>query len=68
MAITPPRERTRKSRARRRRGVLPVQVEVSTTEIDFLNARGYGARREDPRAVGAAVSTFLADAVLDAST
>jgi hypothetical protein len=35
MAITPARERVRKSRERKRRGVIPVQVEVSTLEIDF---------------------------------
>ena len=44
MAITPARERVRKSRERKRRGVIPVQVEVSTLEIDFLRRRGYGAR------------------------
>jgi hypothetical protein len=43
MAITPARERVRKSRERKRRGVIPVQVEVSTLEIDFLRRRGYGA-------------------------
>ena len=40
MAITPARERVRKSRERKRRGVIPVQVEVSTLEIDFLRRRG----------------------------
>jgi hypothetical protein len=33
MAITPARERVRKSRERKRRGVIPVQVEVSTLSV-----------------------------------
>ena len=44
MAITPARERVRKSRERKRRGVIPVQVEVSTLEVDLLRRRGYDAR------------------------
>jgi hypothetical protein len=35
MAITPARERVRKSRERKRRRVIPVQVEVSTLEIIY---------------------------------
>ena len=44
MAITPARERVLKSRERKRRGVIPDQVEVSTLEVDLLRRRGYGAR------------------------
>ena len=40
MAVTPARQRVRKSRERKRRGVIPVEVEVSTLEIDFLRWRG----------------------------
>jgi hypothetical protein len=39
MAITPARERVRKSRRRRRLGLRPVQVELSEQAIDFLLAR-----------------------------
>jgi hypothetical protein len=67
MAITPARERVRKSRERKRRGVIPVQVEVSTLEIDFLRRRGYGARSGDPVSISEAVSSLLADLVLEAT-
>ncbi len=39
--ITPAKERMRKSRARRRLGLRPVQVLVSERQIDFLLARHY---------------------------
>jgi hypothetical protein len=67
MAITPARERVRKSRERKRRGVIPVQVEVSTLEIDFLRRRGYGARSGDPVSISEAVSSLVADLVLEAT-
>jgi hypothetical protein len=35
MAFAPARERVRKSRERKRRGVIPVHVEVSTLEVDL---------------------------------
>ena len=67
MAITPARESVRKSRERKRRSVIPVQVEVSTLEIDFLRRRGYGARSGDPVSISEAVSSLLADLVLEAT-
>jgi hypothetical protein len=47
MAITPARERVRKSRKRRRLGLRPVQVELSEQAIDFLVARKYELERTD---------------------
>ena len=50
--ITPAKERMRKSRARRRLGLRPVQVLVSEQEIDFLLARHYELTRTDDRSIG----------------
>jgi hypothetical protein len=36
-----------RTRERRRRGVMPVTVEVSYQEIDYLRRRGYGAQEGD---------------------
>ena len=47
MAITPARERVRKSRKRRRLGLRTVQVELSEQVIDFLLARKYELDRTD---------------------
>ena len=55
MAITPARERVRKSRKRRRLGLRTVQVELSEQVIDFLLGRKYEQR----------VSAFVSDAVLE---
>jgi hypothetical protein len=63
--ITPAKERMRKSRVRRRRGLRPVQVDVSDQEIDFLLARHYELTRTDDRSIGRAVSLFLSDSVLE---
>ena len=60
-------ERQRLSRERRKRGVIPVQVEVSTQEIDLLCRRGYGARQGDQVSVSEAVSALLGDLVLEAT-
>jgi len=56
--ITPPKDRMRKTRDRRRLGVIPIHVEVSRLEIDFLARRGYGTRADDPASVSQAVSSF----------
>jgi hypothetical protein len=63
--ITPAKERMRRSRARRRRGLRLVQVDVSEPEIDFLLARHYELTRTDDRSIGRAVSLFLSDSVLE---
>jgi hypothetical protein len=47
MAITPARERVAKSRARRKRGLHPVQITVPDEVIDLLLARGYDLTRTD---------------------
>ena len=47
MAITPARERVRKSRKRRRLGLRTVQVELSEQVIDFLLAHKYELERTD---------------------
>ena len=47
MAITPARERVRKSRKRRRLGLRTVQVELSEQVIDFLLGRKYELERSD---------------------
>jgi hypothetical protein len=65
--ITPAKERMRKSRARRRLGLRPVQVLVSEQDIDFLLARHYELTRTDDRSIGRAVSAFLSDLVLEAA-
>jgi hypothetical protein len=62
--ITPAKERMRKSRARRRLGLRPVQVLVSEREIDLL-ARHYELTRTDDRSIGRALSAFLSDLVLE---
>jgi hypothetical protein len=59
--ITPARERIRKSRERRRKGLRAVQFDLSEQEIDYLNYLGYGARRDDPMSLAAAVSAYLSD-------
>jgi hypothetical protein len=63
--ITPAKERMRKSRARRRLGLRPVQVLVSEQDIDFLLARHYDLTRKDADSIGRAVSAFLSDSMLD---
>jgi hypothetical protein len=55
----------RKSRARQRRGLRPVQVDVSEQEIDFLLARHYELTRTDDRSIGRAVSLFLSDSAFE---
>ena len=50
--ITPAKERMQKSRARRRLGLRPVQVDVSEQDIDFLLARHYELTRTDDRSIG----------------
>jgi hypothetical protein len=52
MAITPARERVRKSRKRRRLGLRTVQVELSEQVIDFLLARKYELERTDNASIG----------------
>ena len=63
MAITPARERVRKSRKRRRLGLRTVQV--SEQVIDFLLARKYELERTDNASIGEAVSAFVSDAALE---
>ena len=58
MAITPARERVRKSRRRRRLGLRTVQVEVSEQVIDFLLARKNELERTDNASIGEALSAF----------
>jgi hypothetical protein len=65
--ITPAKERMRKSRARQRLGLRPVQVLVSEQDIDFLLARHYELTRKDADSIGRAVSAFLSDLVLEAA-
>ena len=65
--ITPAKERMRKSRARQRLGLRPVQVLVSEQDIDFLLARHYELIRKDADSIGRAVSAFLSDLVLEAA-
>jgi len=63
--MTPAKERMRKSRARRRLGLRPVQVDISEQEIEFLLARHYELTRTDDRSIGRAVLAFLSDSVLE---
>ena len=65
MAITPARERVRKSRKRRRLGLRPVQVDLSEQATDFLVARKYELERTDSASIGQAVSAFVSDAMLE---
>jgi hypothetical protein len=65
MAITPARERVRKSRKRRRLGLRTVQVEVSDQVIDFLLARKYELERTDNASIGEALSAFVSDEALE---
>ena len=65
MAITPARERVRKSRKRRRLGLRTVQVELSEQVIDFLLAHKYELERTDNASIGQAVSAFVSDVVLE---
>jgi hypothetical protein len=65
MAITPARERVRKSRRRRRLGLRTVQVEISEQVVDFLLARKYELERTDNDSVGLAVSAYVSDAALE---
>ena len=65
MAITPARERVRKSRRRRRLGLRPVQVELSEQAIDFLLARKYELERSDNASIGEALSAFVSDEALE---
>jgi hypothetical protein len=65
MAITPTRERVRKSRKRRRLGLRPVQVDLSEQAIDFLLARKYELEHTDNASIGQAVSAFVSDAMLE---
>ena len=65
--ITPVRERVCKSRERKRRRVVPCQVEVTEQEVDYLRRRGYSARSGDRASIGDAVSSLLGDLVLEAT-
>jgi hypothetical protein len=58
--ITPAKERMRKSRARQRLGLRPVQVLVSEQDIDFLLARHYELTRTNDHSIGRAVPTDFA--------
>ena len=65
MAITPARERVRKSRRRRRLGLRTVQVEVSQQVINFLLAHKYELERTDNASIGEALSAFVSDEALE---
>jgi hypothetical protein len=65
MAITPARERVRKSRRRRRLGLRTVQVEVSEQVINFLLAHKYELERTDNASIGEALSAFVSDEALE---
>ena len=60
-------QRQRLSGERRKRGVRPVQVEVSAQEIDFLRRCGYGARPDDPVSVTKLCPPTYGDWVLEAT-
>jgi hypothetical protein len=65
--ITPTRERVRKSRGRKRLGKTPCQVIVTEQEVDYLRRRGCSVRPGDKSSIGDAVSSLLADLVLEAT-
>ena len=65
MAITPARERVRKSRRRRRLGMRPVLVDISQSTIDWLAARKYEFSPDDDNSIGSAVSALVSDAILE---
>jgi hypothetical protein len=46
---------------------MPVVVDVSRQEIDYLRRRGYGPREGDRPSISEAVSSLLADLVLEAT-
>ena len=58
-------ERMKLHRDRKRLGLRPVQVLVSEQDIDYLLAKHYELTRTDDRSIGAAVSAFLSDSVLE---
>ena len=44
------------------------KVEASDSEIAHLARLGYDARANDPQSLGSAITSFLADAALNATT
>jgi hypothetical protein len=55
------------TRSRRKLGLRLAKVEISDSEIQHLVRLGYGPQADDPRSLGYAITSFLADAVLNAT-
>ena len=60
---TTAKERMQATRTRRKHGLRLAKVEISESEIAHLARLGY--RADDPQSLGWAITSFLADAVLD---
>jgi hypothetical protein len=54
------------TRYRRKRRLHLAKVEISESEIAHLARLGYEARADDPQSLGSAITSFLADAALNA--
>ena len=61
------KERMQATRHRRKLGLHLAKVEISESEIAHLARLGYEARTDDPQSLGWAITSFLADAVLNAT-
>ena len=55
------------TRTRRKHGLRLAKVEISESEIQYLARLGYEARTDDPQSIGYAITSFIADAVLNAT-
>ena len=64
---TSSQERMQATRHRRKRGLRLAKVEISESEIEHLARLGYGARADDPQSLASAITSFLADTVLNAT-
>lgn len=64
---TSSKERMQATRQRRKHGLHLARVEISESEIEHLARLGYGARANDPQSLASAITSFLADAVLNAA-
>lgn len=64
---TSAKERMQATRSRRKHGLRLAKVEISESEIQHLARLGYDVRADDPESLGYAITSFLADAVLNAA-
>lgn len=61
------KERMQATRYRRKRALHLAKVEINDEEIAYLARLGYGARADDPLSLGSAITSFIADAVQNAT-